>query len=302
MYLVKSGKLLYTLDCKIKKITIFIAMIINQLIERALPKLGTTSTTSTLTSSTSITSTYSTNLISGTSGSSSSSSSSSTTNLIIPTITPPSSNDNPYVFHSKDAPLQGTLFIAMGSIIFSIFLICGIWWIISTYLQIHRTRSFNDSQKYNSLLHTHSNDNESTDGKPESDSSSDIDIEKQINSFKQPPKESNDSLFQIQNLFVSPTVAITKISQTQRDSMISLTSVPYKGMQPNDLDTNVGDATCVQPPGSMVSLLSPLQSPSNSKYYSYQSQLKPQLNIPGSNNRRSKVPSMYLDELLQGNT
>ena len=159
-------------------------MIVNQLVERALPKLVTTTSTTSSISSTETTISSNSVTSSGSSSSTSytvtSSSSSSSTSSSIPTITPPSSNDNPFVFHSKDAPLEGTVFIAMGSIIFSIFLICGIWWIISTYLQIHRTRSFNDSQKYNSLLHTHSNDNESTDGKPESDSSSDIDIEKLI--------------------------------------------------------------------------------------------------------------------------
>ncbi|KAG0670971.1 hypothetical protein C6P45_001478 [Maudiozyma exigua] len=275
-------------------------MIVNQLVERALPKLiTTTSTTSSITSTE--TTTSSNSLTSGGSSSSTpytvtSSSFGSSTSSSIPTVTPPSSNDNPFVFHSKDAPLEGPVFIAMGSIIFSIFLICGIWWIISTYLQIRRTRKFKNSEKYNSLLHTY-NDSESNDSKSVSEKSSDIDIESQFGSFEQSPQKFNDSLFQTQNLFVSPTVAITKLSQTQRDSMISLTSVPYRGAQLNDLDT-----TPLQTPGSMVSLLSPLQSPNNSKYYSYQSQLKPQLKVPGSNNRRSKIPSMYLDELLQGNT
>lgn len=280
-------------------------MIVNQLVERALPKLVTTTSTTSSISSTETTISSNSVTSSGSSSSTSytvtSSSSSSSTSSSIPTITPPSSNDNPFVFHSKDAPLEGTVFIAMGSIIFSIFLICGIWWIISTYLQIRRTRKFEDSEKYNSLLHTH-NDNASNDSKSISEKSLDIDIENQIGSLKQSPSKSNDSLFQTQNLFVSPTVAITKLSQTQGDSMISLTSVPYKGAQLNDLDTSGSYTTPLQPPGSMVSLLSPLQSPNNSKYYSYQSQLKPQLKVPGTNNRRSKIPSMYLDELLQGNT
>ncbi|CAI6451794.1 BPK_HP2_G0024440.mRNA.1.CDS.1 [Saccharomyces cerevisiae] len=116
--------------------------------KRGLPKL-TTSTSSTTTASSSSTIT---------SVASSSSSlpllSNSTSSSIIPSITPPSRNGNPYILDSGDMP-NGTVFIVVGGIAGVIFLAILLWWVITTYSSHRLTRSVQDYEsKMFSTQHT----------------------------------------------------------------------------------------------------------------------------------------------------
>ncbi|EDO16712.1 hypothetical protein Kpol_1003p17 [Vanderwaltozyma polyspora DSM 70294] len=124
---------------------------------RGLPKL--TTSTSISVSSTSASSTLSTTTLSSnsiissittdTSGTSTSSrdvssgqstlnSISTTSSIIVPSITPPSAAKNPNVWHSEDS--DGTVFIAVGSIIGGIFGGVLIWWMITSYLSHVKTK------------------------------------------------------------------------------------------------------------------------------------------------------------------
>ncbi|CAI4962962.1 BBT_HP_G0011360.mRNA.1.CDS.1 [Saccharomyces cerevisiae] len=116
--------------------------------KRGLPKLTTSTSSTTIASSSSTI----------TSVASSSSSlpllSNSTSSSIIPSITPPSRNGNPYILDSGDMP-NGTVFIVVGGIAGVIFLAILLWWVITTYSSHRLTRSVQDYEsKMFSTQHT----------------------------------------------------------------------------------------------------------------------------------------------------
>ncbi|CAI4039649.1 hypothetical protein SMKI_09G0560 [Saccharomyces mikatae IFO 1815] len=112
--------------------------------KRGLPKL-TTATSSTAASST-------TTAVS--SSSPSFLSSNSTSSSIIPNITPPSKNGNPYILDSSSMP-NGTVFIIVGAIAGAIFLAILLWWVMVTYSSRRLTRSVQDYEsKMFSTQHT----------------------------------------------------------------------------------------------------------------------------------------------------
>ncbi|CCD23408.1 pheromone-regulated protein PRM5 NDAI_0B03740 [Naumovozyma dairenensis CBS 421] len=124
---------------------------------RALPKLVTTTSSSTSTSTSPSTSQESTSTHSGSnsaitttspSPSITSSSPSSSTTTVIPTITPPSINDNPYITND-DKYVQSTVFIAVGVIVGFIFFLYLALWAITSYLNY---RTAKKSTSYDSLL------------------------------------------------------------------------------------------------------------------------------------------------------
>ncbi|SMN20575.1 similar to Saccharomyces cerevisiae YIL117C PRM5 Pheromone-regulated protein, predicted to have 1 transmembrane segment [Maudiozyma saulgeensis] len=271
-------------------------MIITELFPRALPKLTTTSTTTTSSSSSSSSSssTLSTSTSTSRSGTStstsastslSSSSSTASTASTTPTISPPSSNDNPFVFHSQNAPREGTVFIATGFTILIILIMLIIWWIISISLRSYNCKTnYNNSHdisstppKYIGISKENDNDDfEKTNVNKKSESQSLLMNQSDVSISPSP-------------LFVSPTVAITKIHNDSKNN-------PFNRLSLIDIDSV--ESQRQQQVSNRVSLLSPLQSPNNEKYYSFQTQLRLQ-KPPQIINDRKKIPSMYLEDLLE---
>lgn len=133
------------------------------LLVRDLPKLqdkttSSSSSTTTTTTSTSTTSTSTTSLTSPTTSSDEdvtthsntlsatattttlSSTTSKPTSLVASTIQPPSAENNPFIYRSRNLP-DGTVFIAVGAVAGFIFLCIIIWWSVTKYL----------SQRYSKL-------------------------------------------------------------------------------------------------------------------------------------------------------
>ncbi|KAL3230110.1 Pheromone-regulated membrane protein 5 [Nakaseomyces bracarensis] len=104
------------------------------------PSTESTSTESTSTGSSTTGSSTTDSITSSSSTASSITSSSSSLSSITPTasISPPSGDDNPYIFRTH--ALSGTVFIAVGAVAGFIFMMIFLWWAISSYLSYKRTK------------------------------------------------------------------------------------------------------------------------------------------------------------------
>lgn len=105
-------------------------------LQKDLPKLEQfTTTTTTDTTSTSIETTKTSNVVV------------STSTVYIAPITPPSANNNPFIYHTGSLP-NGTVFIAVGSVVGAIFLTIFVCWCLSTYTSYRNTKEVNNHNSF----------------------------------------------------------------------------------------------------------------------------------------------------------
>lgn len=285
---------------------------------RGLPKLTT---------STSIISTNTSSYSSSTSVSTSVSSSISSSTVETPTITPPSSHENPFVLRADNKP-NGTVFICVGAIIgFIALLLLGIW-IYSTIKRIlhaKNNKSLDEfDEKYNSMYYDSISSESSTySTEPQEKFQNQNRTYPSSNRLSTATNGTNPSFSNFDSvepndiikgryddlllsdnkrnsLFVSPTIEIINLREIEKRKRLSQISDSTDSSKSNN------------------NSLHSLNSPNSSKIFTNQKhkRTRSRLNIVTNSNNSTfialrstngrsginvqrKTPSMYLDELLQ---
>ncbi|SCU88440.1 LADA_0E10154g1_1 [Lachancea dasiensis] len=254
--------------------------------------------------------------------------STSTSSYAVPTITPPSAKGNPHIWTS-DKP-SGTVFIAVGSVVGSILLAIVLMYLVSAYI----SRRHTEKQRYDvidsefqSYMNSHSGgmfDHEKFQfgvGKKRSSRMSPTRSTIRLLDAQEPseqplalsPHASNTSIpqelyssLQDQNaalnrksLFISPTVEIVNqqrkaVLQNGNNSSPSLISEPGSDLSKPERAASPERRKAPQTrhksnlSSSVVSAKSSSNSPEN-------------IQLQDSAIQRAKVPSQYLEELLEHN-
>lgn len=130
-------------------------------LKRGLPSLNTLTTTTITTTTTTSNSITSATIVTTTSiGNSAiidptktSNISVSTSTVYVAAITPPTADNNPFIYHTGSMP-DGTVFIAMGCIVGVIFFTIFTWWCLITYISYRNTKEANRLLNHNTLYYS----------------------------------------------------------------------------------------------------------------------------------------------------
>lgn len=77
----------------------------------------------------------------------------STSTIYVAAITPPTANNNPFIYHAGSMP-DGTVFIAVGCIVGAIFFTIFTWWCFTTYISFRNTKEANRLLNNNTLYYS----------------------------------------------------------------------------------------------------------------------------------------------------